>query len=267
MDPIADYQIVEELEGWEGEAMYVAVPPARLSGCGDRVVLKVVNGLGNEHVMRRATDELRIFAAVDSPFVVRLHDAGQDGDRLFYCMDYPSLGTLEKPTRPLSLDERLAAAAAACLGAHALHEVGVVHRSITPGRVMLDDEGARLADLSLARYVSAGLVTTTMPDVKELDYVDPALLRGAPPSRGTDIWSLGAVLHFAASDGGSLYPGLPADTLASVRHVLSVAPTLEPGLPPELAECIKATIDVDVAARPATARQLAETVERVRKSI
>jgi serine/threonine protein kinase len=183
LDPVADYQIVDSLGGWEGEAMYVAVPPARLSGCGDRVLLKVISGLGNERVMKRATDELRIFAAVDSPYVVRLHDAGQDGDRLFYSMSYPALGTLARPARALSLDERLAAAADACLGAHALHEVGVVHRSITPGRVMLDEGGARLADLSLARYVATGLVTTTMPDVKEIEYVDPALLRGAPVSR------------------------------------------------------------------------------------
>jgi serine/threonine protein kinase len=132
--------------------------------------------------------------------------------------------------------------------------------------VKLDDDGAKLADLSLARYVATGLVTTTMPDVKELEYVDPALLRGAPPSRGTDIWSLGAVVHFAASGGRSLYPGLPGDTLASVRHVLNVAPTVVPGLPPALADCIKTAISVDVVDRPATARQLAETIERSRES-
>lgn len=265
-DRVADYRIVDALGGWEGEAMYVATPPARLAAGADRVLLKVVQGVGDERVLARATEELRIFAAVDSPYVVRVRDAGQDGDRLFYSMDYPTLGTLQTPARSLSLDERLAATANACLGAHALHEVGVVHRSITPNRVLLGDDGPQLADLSLARYFAAGLVTTTMPGVGELEYVDPAILRGANPSRRTDIWSLGAVLHFAASGGKGLYPDLPADPLASVRRVLTVSPTVEPSLPDRIAACIRAAVDVDPANRPATALELAETVHTLRES-
>jgi serine/threonine protein kinase len=262
---VADYQIVEPLEGWEAEAMYVAIPPARLSHFGDRVLLKVVNGLGNERGMRRATDELRIFAAVDSPHVVRLYDAGQDGDQLFYAMGFPALGTLRKPTRALSFEERVAAARDACLGADALHEAGVVHRSITPNRVLIGDGGAQLADLGLARYFATGLVTTTMPDVGEIEYLDPAVLRGAPPTRATDIWSLGAVLHFAASGGKSVYPELPADPLASVRHVLNVSPTVDPGLPAPLADCIRSALDANPAGRPGTARELAQTVDQLRE--
>jgi serine/threonine protein kinase len=264
---VADYQIIDSLGGWEGESMYIAVPPARLTGAGQRVLLKVVGGLTGARAMERATEELRIFSAVDSPNIVRLLDAGQDGDRLFYATDLPTLGTLSQPERTLSPTEQMAAVADACRGAHDLHEVGVVHRSISPSRVLLGQEGAKLADLSLARFAAAGMVTTTMPDLRELEFMDPALLKGAAPSRASDIWSLGAVLHFALSGGASLYPDLPREPLASVRHVLSVSPVLDSRVPPAVADCVRTAVDPDAEARPITALELAKSIEQIRGSI
>src|SRR5262249_25629823 len=105
-----------------------------------------------------------------------------------------------------------------------------------------------------------------MPDVEQIEYVDPALLRGSAPSRATDIWSLGAVLHFAASGGLSLYPDMPiGNPLASVRRVLGGAPTITDDLPEALTTTIGAAVSVNPILRPATAGDLADRIDQFRE--
>jgi serine/threonine protein kinase len=264
---VADYQIIDRLEDAEDEELYAAVPPPRLGLAAPRVVLKVVRGVNDERAVRRATDELRIFATVASPHLVRLHDAGQEDDTLFYAMDFPTLGTLKTAAHQLPLSDRLQAVAHAARGAHALHEAGVVHRSIAPARVLLDDTGAKLAGLGLARFVTPGLVMNTMPGVRQIDYLDPALLRGSPASRASDIWSLGAVLHHAATGGLTLYPALPdGSPLGSVRSVLGGGQSVDLGIPEGTAAVIRACIATDPAERPPTAADVADAIEHVREA-
>lgn len=272
---VADYEIVGRFDDVEDEELYVAVPPPRLGSVeppGDahhpsRVLLKVVRGVTNDQAVTRATDELRIFATVASPYLVRLHDAGQEDDALFYAMDFPSLGTLRSAAHQLPLGSRLQAVAHAARGAHALHEAGVVHRTIAPARVLLHESGAKLAGLGLARFVTPGLLMNTMPGVRQIDYLDPALLRGVPASRASDVWSLGAVLHFAASGGVTLYPALPdGSPLGSVRSVLGGGQVIDPAVPEGVAALIRACIAADPAERPPTAADVADAIEQVREA-
>ncbi len=265
MSQVADYQILAPLGGGLEEQLYAAVPPARLGLSVDRVAVKVVRGLTDERGLRRATDELRTFAAVHSPYVVELFDAGQDDDALFYAMEYPALGTLAAPARPLSPDERLGAVADACRGAHALHEAGIAHRNITPTRVLLHEGGAKLTDLGMARFIAAGLTVSRMPDVADVDYLDPAVIRGARPSRASDIWSLGAVLHFAMSGGRSIHPGIEGrEPLAAVRQVMNEPPLIADDIPDAVVAVIRAALAPDPADRPPTADDLATRIDELR---
>jgi serine/threonine protein kinase len=262
---VADYRIIEPLGGGDDEQLFAAVPPPRLGLLTDRVAIKVVFGLSDEKGVHRATDELRIFAAVDSPFLVHLYDAGQDDDALFYAMEYPVLGTLAAPVRPLSADESLLAVACACRGAHALHEAGIAHRNITPGRVLLHEPGAKLADLGMAKFISPGLTVSRMPDVTDVEYLDPAVIRGARPSRASDIWSLGVVLHFALSGGQSIHPGsVGQEPLAAIRQALNEPPLIADEVPASVASVIRMALAADPAERPATAADLASRIEALR---
>jgi serine/threonine protein kinase/tetratricopeptide (TPR) repeat protein len=85
------------------------------------------------------------------------------------------------------------------LAAQALHEVGVVHRDIKPGNIMVTADGdhAVLIDLGLAQLADAvdGKLTKTREFVGTLRYASPeqVLSVGAVDHR-TDIYSLGATL-------------------------------------------------------------------------
>jgi serine/threonine protein kinase len=107
MDEIADYRLTESLgEGNHGQ-FFLAAPPSRLEEGSDSVAVKVLAAPSTDDALRRFSRELRAFASAPSPYLVRLLDAGQDGDRFFYAMEYFPLGSLGRPSRPLSRPEVL----------------------------------------------------------------------------------------------------------------------------------------------------------------
>src|SRR4051794_13764905 len=97
MDSVADYELVRLLGSGDRGAVHVATPPKRLHLDVDEVALKVIMAPQAEDARRRLTRELRLFAMVQSPHLIALLDAGQDGDRFFYAMPYCAAGSLAAP--------------------------------------------------------------------------------------------------------------------------------------------------------------------------
>jgi eukaryotic-like serine/threonine-protein kinase len=258
---IADYEFERSLgDGNHGE-YFLARRPQRLPVEAEHVAVKVLSGPTTEDTFRRATRELSAFAAVQSPYLVALYDAGQQGGIFYYSMEYLPGGSLARPARPLNRRETLTAVAHAARAAHALHEAGIVHRDIKPGNVLLHDGGAKLSDLGLSQVLTPGMTLTGMGSLESVEFTDPSLLQGNPPSRATDIWSLGVTLHRALT-GQGLYGDLPdTDPVLVLRKVLSARPAIAPELTGADAELVNATLAPDPAARPATALELAVRVE------
>jgi len=259
---LADFVVVRLIgEGNHGK-FYLARPPARLGIDDEFVAVKVFAGQVGEDAYRRGTRELRAFAAVDSPYLARVYDAVLE-DNFLYAMEYFPLGSLAGPARPLERDEVLRAVQHAALAVHALHEAGLAHGDVKPGNVMLHENGGKLSDLGLARVFTAGAALTGMAPETSVEYLDPSLLLGDPPSRATDIWALGATLHRALS-GKGLYGELPErQPLLAIRKVQSSPPQVDPSLTAEEAAVVEACL-APVAARPATAGEVADRIGALR---
>lgn len=260
MQQIADYRLIRSLgDGNHGE-FFLAHAPDRLGVGGAEVAVKVLSGMNVDDALRRMGRELRAFASVSSPYLVQLHDAGQDGDRLFYSMEYYPLGSLLSPSRPIERPEVLRAILHAARAAHALHEGGVAHRGIKPANVLLHEHGARLSDLGLAQALMPGQTVTGVGSIGAVEFLDPAIIRGETASRASDIWSLGATLHWALA-GVGIYGDLSGiQPLAAVRKVLTSDPEISPLLSDDERAVVERALHPDVAQRPATAEALAEMI-------
>ncbi|MFB9888205.1 serine/threonine-protein kinase [Planobispora takensis] len=257
MEGIADYEFVRSLGAGNHGEFYLAKKPERLPVETEFVAVKVLGGTGAD-AFRRATRELKAFAAVRSPYLVTLYDAGQQGGIFYYSMEYLPAGSLSRPVEPPSREHALRAVACAAHAAQALHEEGIVHRDITPGNVLLTDTGGKLSDLGLSQVLTPGATVTGMGGIGSVEFTDPALLQGDKPTPAGDVWSLGATLHWAAT-GRGLYGDLPThDPLLTLRKINSTAPSVVGDLGPELAELVQTCIG-DAAKRP-TARGVADRI-------
>jgi serine/threonine protein kinase len=260
---IADYRFVRLLGAGSHGAFYLAVRPSRLPVDAQYVAVKVLSGPNGQDRFRRATCELAAFATVKSSYLVTLYDAGQQGDDLFFSMEYAPAGSLAAPTEPISAHAALAAVADAARGAHALHDAGMAHNDIKPGNVLLCDGGGRLSDIGLSQVLMPGLMVTGLGRAGSVEYFDPAVVKGELPSRATDIFALGATLHRALT-GAGLYGELPADDpILAMRTVLSRAPVISDSLPGEVKDLIACAVDANPAARPQTAAEFAERIDAV----
>lgn len=260
MDGIADYTFVRELSQGGHGAFFLAHPPARLGVEADHVSVKVLRGANNAEGLRRATRELRAFASAQSDHLVRLLDAGRDGDNFFYAMEYCSGGSLAAPASPLDRRAVLTAVAEAALGAEALHRAGLVHRGIKPSNILLHPDGARLADLGLAQAFQPGQTMTAIGSMTDVEYIDPALLSGEVAAAHHDVWSLGITLHHALT-GDGVYGDMPEnDPLLCVRKVMSKRPVLSDRLEAADAAIIASCLDPAPEGRPAGAGALADTL-------
>jgi eukaryotic-like serine/threonine-protein kinase len=246
---VADYVVVRLLgEGNHGRYL-LARPPARLGLAEELVALKVFGDPVGEQGYERGVRELRAFAAVKSPYLVRVFDAVLD-DSFAYAMEYFPLGSLASPARPVTRTQVLTALEHAARAAHALHEAGLAHGDIKPANVLLADDGGRLSDLGLARFLSPGATLTGMGRASSIEYMDPQLMAGARPSRRTEVFALGATLHRALS-GTGLHGELPdTQPLLAIRRVMSTKPEISPEMSPAEAELVRDCIADDDARLP-----------------
>jgi serine/threonine protein kinase len=258
---IADYRFLKMLGAGNHGVFYLALKPPRLPAEAEYVAVKVLSGAKSQDTFRRAVRELAAFAAVDSPYLVTLYDAGQQDHDLYYSMEYLPGGSLAEPAAPVTRQAAMAAVAHAGRAAHALHEAGIAHNDIKPGNVLLHPGGGKLADLGLSHALTPGLTVTGLGSTASVEYIDPAVIRGEPPSRASDIYALGATLHRALA-GAGLYGNLPTDaSLVAMRRVLAKTPAISPDLDPRAQTVIAGAINPDPSQRLPTALSLAEEIE------
>ncbi|MBA3338245.1 MAG: serine/threonine protein kinase [Geodermatophilaceae bacterium] len=239
---IADYQVQRTLGYGNNGGVYLARPPDRLPLAEEFVAVKVFNGPCHDAAYDRAVEDLRAVSALASPYVARVFEAGLDGPSFFYAMDYVALGSLAAPGRPLSQIEVLLALSHTASAVQTMNQAGIAHAAIKPQNVLIGAHSALLADLGLGRYLRPGLTMTGVATASSVEYLDPALLRGASPSRSTEVWSLGATLHRALT-GVGLYGELSdTEPLRAIRRVMSATPAIAPQLPTETATLIQACL-------------------------
>jgi len=256
---LGDYSVIRAFsEGGHGR-FYLANAPARL-GLTEPVVVKVVPG-GQDAGFRRFTRELKLFARVNSPYLVTLYDAGQHEEYFFYSMEWCQRGTLADPVGELSREDKRRAVADAARATHDLHEAGIAHRDLRPGNVLLRGDGsACLGDLGLAQLGSGSV--TSMAPMASIGFVDPRLILGDPASRSSDIYSLGAILHWSLT-GQHIHPGLDgADPMMAVRSVLRQPAHIQRELlNPDEADLVAACTSENLDARPETALEVATLID------
>lgn len=152
--------------------------------------------------------EVRAIAALNHPNVVPLFDAGDEEGMLVLVMGLvrgEDLRTLVRRRGPIGPEATVAVLRQVGSALDAAHGIGLVHRDVKPGNIMISHEvesGSRrayLADFGLARsMVDTGESTVTLTGhwVGTPAYAAPEQRAGRAVGPAADRYALAGVLHF-----------------------------------------------------------------------
>ena len=207
-----------------------------------------------EELRRRMLREARSAARVSHPAVVTVHDVVEDLGRPWIVMQLIDGRSLDKV---IAEEGRLSPKATAEIGRQLLaalaaaHALGVLHRDVKPGNVLLTRDGrAVLADFGLAAIDGDPSLTQIGMVLGTPAFSAPERIRGEVAKPAADLWSLGATLYTAVEGQGPFdRRGGPTATLAAI--VTETPP--RPANAGPLTWAIIAFLNRDPAARPSTA--------------
>lgn len=148
-------------------------------------------------------------------------------------------------------------------GLAVIHDMGLVHRDIKPGNLMLTQNGkVKITDFGIAKAASAVPLTRTGMVVGTAQYVSPEQAQGFPVNAASDVYSLG-VVGYELLSGKRPFTGDSSVSIA-LAHVSNNPPPLSTGISAPTRELISIAMRKDPATRFADGAEFQQAIADAR---
>jgi eukaryotic-like serine/threonine-protein kinase len=262
-----DYELLDEIARGGMGIVY----RARQRSLDRVVAIKLIlsGQFASEQSKERFRIEARAAANLQHPWIVPVHEVGEQDGFQFYTMDYipgQSLAEVarESPMAPQKAAECVKQIAEAIEYAH---QHGVLHRDLKPSNVLLDPAGnPHVTDFGLAK-TSTGETNLTVSGemLGSPHYIPPEQACGNAKSCGpwSDVYSLGAILYRLVTGRAPFMGQTISDTLSQVLEKEPVAPRLlVPRIPRDLETICLKCMQKEPHRRYQAAQEVAEELGR-----
>lgn len=196
--------------------------------CALKVLSPKYDGDHDPEFHRRFFLEASIAAKLTHPNTVTVFDYGQSDDDIYYiAMEYIEGKTLHRVLReegPFSEARAAHIARQICRSLREAHGLGVVHRDLKPGNVLLVDhedehDHVKVLDFGLVKDTQSGEDLTQQGlFMGSPKYMAPEQITGNDVSARTDIYALGVMMYEMLSGQVPFDKGASVGTLMSHVH-------------------------------------------------
>ncbi|MEU2334878.1 serine/threonine-protein kinase [Streptomyces sp. NPDC013172] len=225
------------------------------SAGGRTVAVKIVHPhfAPDEEFRARFRREVAAARRVGGAWTAPVLDADPDAPVPWVATAYaagPSLTAAVTDGGPLPAHTVRALGAGLAEALAAVHELGLVHRDVKPSNVLLTLDGPLLIDFGIARATDGtASLTSTGVSIGSPGYMSPEQILGKGVTGAADVFSLGAVLAYAANGE----PPFRGDSSAALLYkVVHEEPELAP-LSGELRAAVEACLAKEAGERPGPA--------------
>jgi serine/threonine-protein kinase len=208
--------------------------------------------------------EAKLGASLSHRNLVAVHELGVDAGVYFVRMDYVHGMDLASALRERALPPALACwvldeVLQALSYLHAARgpddrPLGLLHRDVSPANILVSRSGeVKLADLGLAKATL--LQERTRANVRKgtYAYMSPEQVNGTPLTVGSDLFSVGILLHELVTGRRPFDGDTPHETM---RRIVSEPAGLDARLSPALTNVVSRCLMKDAAARWSSAIEL-----------
>jgi eukaryotic-like serine/threonine-protein kinase len=203
---LGNYKILEKLGAGGQGTVYKALD----SKLGRTVVIKVLPEelTARGANLKRFEREARLASALDHPNICTIFDLNEINGVNFIAMQYVEGRNVRQLVngRPLEIESALSIAIQVADALAAAHSLGIIHRDIKAGNVMVTSKGkAKVLDFGLAKLLDesaardSGIHHTELTEVGvpygTATYAAPEQARGDRVDSRADIFSTGVLLY------------------------------------------------------------------------
>ncbi|OGD18687.1 MAG: hypothetical protein A2W03_08835 [Candidatus Aminicenantes bacterium RBG_16_63_16] len=260
------YEIIEQLGAGGMGCVYRAFDKK----IDEEVALKLLQPMtvADKGIVERFRNELKIARKIRHAHVGGMFDLGEEGDTLFISMEYvrgEDLKSLIRRTEKLTVGKAVLIARQVAEGLGEAHKLGVVHRDLKPGNIMVDKEGnAKIMDFGIARSLTAAGTTAEGVIIGTPEYMSPEQVEGKPADQRSDIYSLGIILYEMVTGRPPFQGDTPFSIAFKHRHEAPEDPRqFNPHLPDSLNRVILRCLEKDREARYQMAQELLADLENM----
>lgn len=268
-DTLANFRI----DGILGVGGMSVVFSARDLVLGRELAIKVLNDIyrDNPERINRFEQECAMMARVRHENVVSVYSAGWSRGQFYIAMEKVAGRNLElllAEHKCLMQDEALDVIRQIASGLKAAQEVGILHRDMKPGNVIITPEGQ-------AKVLDFGLALEDRPDAVREEiiwatpfFVPPETLEGKTEDARTDIYALGMTLRSMVTGVTNFSESLhELSALLEKKRDLKPMTALYPNMDEGVCDLIDHMTAFDPKDRPANYEELLDEIAEVQNSV
>jgi len=212
--------------------------------------------------------EPRLLASMSHPNIVTVLTAEKQDDVFFIVMEYVAGDTLEQiilREGALPLNRALDFTCQICNAVDHAHRVGILHRDLRPGNMLVSDTGLlKVTDFGTSRFLEIAAHGTTV--IGSPPYMAPEQFHGRAVF-ASDVYSIGITMYQMLTGTLPYDTPAPADIERLMRGDLITAPRVRNSrIPGAISDIVLRALDPDLTTRYQRASELLEETLAARRA-